>query len=152
MAGLQFRDSAGGAHSLVLTEAGAVLSFGHGVDGCLGHGDDEDQRTPKVIEALRGERVVAVSAGNVHSLVLTEAGAVLSFGHGDDGRLGHGDEETRQDADADRGAARGAGERVVAMSAGEHHSSLVLTKARVVLSFGDGALVWAGLEWTVGTQ
>jgi hypothetical protein len=27
----------------------------------LGHGDTEDQRTPKVIEALRGERVVAVT-------------------------------------------------------------------------------------------
>jgi alpha-tubulin suppressor-like RCC1 family protein len=39
--------SAGSAHSLVLTEAGAVLSFGLGAQGCLGHGDQEHQRTPK---------------------------------------------------------------------------------------------------------
>ena len=59
-------------HSLVLTEAGAVFSFGEG-EGSLGHGDMEEQRTPKVIEALSGERVVAVAAGSQHSLVLTDA-------------------------------------------------------------------------------
>jgi alpha-tubulin suppressor-like RCC1 family protein len=134
LAWLQFRDSAGGAHSLVLTEAGTVLSFGHGVDGCLGHGDDEDQRTPKVIEALRGERVVAVAAGGNHSLVLTEAGAVLSFGHGRRGRLGHGDEEDQHRPKLIE-ALRG--ERVAAVSAGGWHS-LVLTEAGAVLSFGWG--------------
>jgi alpha-tubulin suppressor-like RCC1 family protein len=84
---------AGDFHSLVLTEAGAVLSFGVGAHGRLGHGDEEQQRMPKVIEALRSERVAAVAAGRHHSLVLTEAGAVLSFDYGRNGRLGHGDEE-----------------------------------------------------------
>jgi hypothetical protein len=87
--------SAGEYHSLVLTEAGAVLSFGGGGQGAgnsrLGHGDGEEQHTPtKAIEALSGEHVVAVAAGRLHSLVLTEAGAVLSFGFGDLGGLGHG--------------------------------------------------------------
>ena len=73
-----------------------MLSFGYGLSDRLGHGDSEDQHTPKVIEALRGEKVVAVSAGRQHSLVLTEAGAVLSFGFGDAGRLGNGDEEDQR--------------------------------------------------------
>ena len=48
---------------------------------------------PRVIEALRGVRVVAVAAGCGHSLVLTDGGTVLSFGQGEDGKLGHGDQE-----------------------------------------------------------
>ena len=74
--------SAGGSHSLVLMEAGAVLSFGCGGHGRLGHGDYNQQLSPKVIEALGGARVVAVSAGYIHSLALTEVGTVLSFGCG----------------------------------------------------------------------
>ena len=50
----------------------------------LGHGDEEIQYQPKVIEALRGVRVSAVSTCAGHSLVLTEAGEVLSFGYGED--------------------------------------------------------------------
>jgi alpha-tubulin suppressor-like RCC1 family protein len=62
--------SAAEYQTLVLTEAGAVLSFGPGCLGSLGHGDTEHQRTvPKVIEALRSERVVTVSASFAHSLV-----------------------------------------------------------------------------------
>lgn len=128
--------AAGDARSLVLTEAGAVFSFGSGRFGRLDHGDLEDQRTPKVIEALSGERVVAVSAGRSHSLLLTEAGAVLSFGDGGQGRLGHGDEVHRNTPKVVE-ALRG--ERVVEMSAG-YGNSLVLTEAGAVLSFGLGCL------------
>ena len=69
--------SSGDHHTLVLTEAGAVLSFGVGYRGRLGHGDEQGQHTPRMIEVLRCERVMAVSAGEGHSLVLTAAGAVL---------------------------------------------------------------------------
>jgi alpha-tubulin suppressor-like RCC1 family protein len=82
----------------------------------------EDQRTPKVIEALRGEKVVAVSAGENHSLVLTEAGAVLSFGLGDDGCLGHGDEEHQRTPKVIE-ALRS--ERVVAVAGGETSTASV---------------------------
>ena len=37
------------------------------------------QDTPKVIEALRGERVVEMSAGITHSIVSAEAGEALSY-------------------------------------------------------------------------
>ena len=83
-------------HVLVLTDEGAVLSFGDGDAGQLGHGDRANQREPKVIEALRGVRVVAIAMGQDHSLVLTDEGAVLSFGHGGHGRLGHGDRKTQR--------------------------------------------------------
>jgi alpha-tubulin suppressor-like RCC1 family protein len=80
--------SAGGAHSLVLTEAGAVLSFGDGGEGQLGHGDTDNWSTPKVIEALRGERVVAMEAGGVSSMCALQDGRVFGWGFGDDATLG----------------------------------------------------------------
>ena len=52
--------SAGGYHSLVLTESGDVFSFGMGRYGRLGHGDEESQYLPKLVEALKGKKVVEV--------------------------------------------------------------------------------------------
>ena len=65
------------------------------MQGRLGHGNEQEQRLPKHIVALK-ERVVAVSAGLAHSLALTASGAVWSWGKGSGGRLGHGDEEDQQ--------------------------------------------------------
>ena len=83
--------SAGGGHSLALTEGGHVLSWGCGYNCCLGHGDEENQPLPKLIEALRGKNVLHISAGGEHSLALTEGGHVLSWGAEGNGQLGHGD-------------------------------------------------------------
>ena len=82
--------SCGEYHTLALTDQGEVLSFGHGEFGRLGHGDEEYQFVPKVIEALRDVRAVAIAAGHKHSMVLTNEGEVLSFGRGQYGQLGHG--------------------------------------------------------------
>ena len=80
--------SVGRQHSLVLTEAGAVLSFGLGELGQLGHGDDERQHTPKVIEALRGERVVAVAGGQCHYVCVLQDGRAFGWGVSEDETLG----------------------------------------------------------------
>eukprot|EP00966_Prymnesium_polylepis_P008387 193320-Prymnesium_polylepis.1 len=77
-------------HTLALSEDGTVYSFGWGEYGKLGHGDEENQHTPRAIEGLRGGRACAVAAANLHSLVLGASGAVYSFGCGGVGRLGHG--------------------------------------------------------------
>ena len=50
--------------------------------GRLGHGDEEDQHTPKLITALQGVRVCAVSAGSFQSLALSLDGSVYSWGSG----------------------------------------------------------------------
>jgi hypothetical protein len=88
--------SAGLQHMLALTESGEVLSFGHGRRGVLGHDNEFDRLTPTLIDALRGTRVIGVSAGPEHNLLLSEAGEALSFGDGSSGRLGHGDEQARR--------------------------------------------------------
>ena len=88
--------SAGDKHSLALTADGAVWSWGNGGFGELGHGDEQNQLLPKKIEALAAQRVVAVSAGYVHSLALTADGAVLTWGKGESGCLGHGEDLSNQ--------------------------------------------------------
>jgi len=129
----------GSAHSLALTAAGRVYSWGYGFHGELGHGDQPDQHTPKLIEGLVHTRIAGVAAGGLHSLALSTAGAVYSFGCGSEGCLGHGDREDQLEP-----------KRISALStvrvmhvgaAGDH--SLVVDDAGGAHSFGfggDGAL------------
>ena len=77
----------------MLTAAGALFSFGHGLFaalatatgygayGQLGHGDTTYQLQPKRVEALADERgLLDVAADSSHSLALTAEGALFSFG------------------------------------------------------------------------
>ena len=123
--------SAGGAHSFALTSSGAVWSWGDGVSGRLGHGDTLDQLLPKKVEALAGQRVVAVSAGG-HSLALAADGGVWSWGYGNSGQLGHGDHQLLP-----KKIEAFAGQRVIAVSAGGAHS-FAITADGSVWSWGYG--------------
>ena len=83
--------AAGWWHTLAVSDEGTVYSFGDGSSDALGHGDEEHQLTPRRIESLGDTRISAVAAGGAHSLALTEAGELYSFGWGEYGLLGHGD-------------------------------------------------------------
>lgn len=126
---------AGVAHSLVVTAAGALFSFGSGVAGRLGHGDMATCSRPQRVAALEGEWVVGVAAGAAHSLALTAAGRVFSFGRGENGRLGLGDVADRllprrvRMASADR--------RVVRVAAASRHS-LAITTSGALFTWGRG--------------
>lgn len=71
--------SAGFAHSLALTVDGDVYAFGRGADGQLGLGDCNDRSTPALVRDLADKRIVQVSAGAEHSLVLAFAGHVFRW-------------------------------------------------------------------------
>jgi len=126
--------SAAGSHSLAITADGAVWSWGWGGYGMLGHGDQQNQLLPKKIEAFAGRRVVAVSAGHMHSLAITADGAAWSWGTGGCGKLGHGDQQSQL---LPKKIEAFAGLRVVAVSVGHDHS-LALTADGAVWSWGDG--------------
>ena len=83
-------------HSLALTADGGVWSWGSGVDGRLGHGDGQRQLLPKKVEALAGQRAVALSARYNHSIALTADGAAYTWGKGERGCLGHGEDVSNQ--------------------------------------------------------
>ena len=88
--------SAGDLHSLAITADGSIWSWGGGRFGRLGHGDYQNRLLPKKIEAFAGRRVVAVSAGSDNSLAITADGAVWSWGQGESGCLGHGEDLSNQ--------------------------------------------------------
>lgn len=77
-------------HTLILTNAGLVYSFGYGNHGQLGHGDLISRHThPVLIEALAGVPIMGVACGGWHSLVVSGCGDMYSWGWNQDGQLGH---------------------------------------------------------------
>ena len=88
----QIRDIAcGWDHCLALDADGTVFSWGSGLNGKLGHGTESNAALPCAIESLREVKVSYIAAGCEHSAVIDESGRLYTFGHGDGGRLGHGD-------------------------------------------------------------
>ena len=126
--------SSGDNCSFAVTADGAVWSWGIGGDCCLGHGSHEKLRRPSKIEALIGERVVAVSTGYAHVLALTADGAVWSWGVGYAGQLGHGDRENRLQPERVQALASCC---VVGVAAGTNHS-LALGAHGTAWSWGKG--------------
>lgn len=96
--------AAGGRnHTLALSRAGSVFTWGRAANGQLGHGvatapgatrriTDADLREPKLVEAVGGApalpRLVAVSAGEHFSAGLTHSGTVYTWGAAANGQLG----------------------------------------------------------------
>jgi len=83
--------AAGTLHSLVLSHAGAVWSFGAGWEGPLGHGNEATIAFPMRISALDKVTIETIAAGRAHSLALSADGALYSWGWGRHGQLGHGE-------------------------------------------------------------
>jgi alpha-tubulin suppressor-like RCC1 family protein len=65
-------------------EEGEVFSWGAVEDYLLGHGDEQNQPSPKRIEALRSVRVSSLAASNCHALALTEDGLVYAWGRNEE--------------------------------------------------------------------
>jgi len=80
--------AAGAFHSLALTEEGDV--YGWGYELANGHG--QGQRTPRLVAALAGIRVLLVYAHTCSSCAVTEKGELYSWGEGNFNsfNLGHG--------------------------------------------------------------
>jgi len=118
--------------TLVVTDAGAVFSFGCNPEGELGHGSlvTTGEVLPRRIDALMqtGRRFVAMAAGSCHALALTEEGEL--YGWGVDGANGHG----REERTPQRVAAL-SGERVKLMKA-RNNSSCAVTEKGELFTWG----------------
>ncbi|XP_023818108.1 RCC1-like G exchanging factor-like protein isoform X1 [Oryzias latipes] len=84
----------GRAHSLILTDREGVFSLGNNAFGQCGRRivRDEVYSDSHVIHKMEGfgDKVVQVSCGQDHSLLLTESGRVFACGWGADGQTGLG--------------------------------------------------------------
>ncbi|XP_038209104.1 probable E3 ubiquitin-protein ligase HERC2 [Zerene cesonia] len=126
----------GGKHALALTADGKVYSWGEGEDGKLGHGNRLTLEAPRLIESLAGERVVNIACGSAHSACVTARGHLYTWGMGEYGRLGHGDDTTLL---APKMVEALAGFRVIQVACGSRDAqTLALTACGKVFSWGDG--------------
>ena len=81
----------GSGFSLFLNNRGAISSCGVNGSGQLGLGYNGDEiHLPVAIPSLSRYPIVSVAAGYAHAVAITDAGEVLTWGDGGDGRLGHG--------------------------------------------------------------
>lgn len=81
--------AAGAWHAAVVGRDGRVCTWGWGRYGCLGHGNEDCESVPKVVEALNGIKAVHVATGDYTTFVVSDAGDVYSFGCGESSSLGH---------------------------------------------------------------
>lgn len=126
---------AGDMHSAAVTESGALLTWGCGTHGQLGHGEAVNSRVPRPVAGLTDRPVCAVACGARHTLALTVSGSIFAWGSGIFGALGLGEvgEEVMRPAAVDLGGNAAA----VAVACGVHHS-LALTEAGCVMAWGWG--------------
>lgn len=73
-----------------ISERDALQAHLDFIDG-LTLDDPSDQCIPKVVDSLKGIKIVGASAGHRHSMLLDERGGVYTCGSGVTGALGHGD-------------------------------------------------------------
>ncbi|XP_071539193.1 X-linked retinitis pigmentosa GTPase regulator-like isoform X3 [Panulirus ornatus] len=85
--------AAGSAHTLFLSESGAVYSCGSGNSGELGQGGGElECWVPWQVVETNTRPVVAISCGDNHSSAITDDGYLLTWGCGRHGKLCQGEE------------------------------------------------------------
>ncbi|XP_055600343.1 probable E3 ubiquitin-protein ligase HERC2 isoform X2 [Uranotaenia lowii] len=126
----------GGKHAMALTLDGKVFSWGEGEDGKLGHGNRLTLEKPKLIESLRTKRVRDIACGSSHSAAITSSGELYTWGLGEYGRLGHGDNCTQLKP---KMVTVLQGHRVVQVACGSRDAqTLCLTEEGLVFSWGDG--------------
>ncbi|MFO7790287.1 MAG: hypothetical protein R6V32_06925, partial [Bacteroidales bacterium] len=125
-------------HSIALRCNGTVNTWGDNAFGQLGNNDDpNDSNTPVVVSGATGTDsltgVIAVAAGDNHSLALRNDGTVWTWGNNNDGQLGNG---TTTDSPfpvqvQDVGGG-GTLSNAVAIAAGQRHSLAILDDGSAV--------------------
>lgn len=111
----------------IVEEVSHVLSFGSNEYGQLGHGKIGkfyNKNQPQVIELLASKVVTQIAAGDAHSVLLTAAGHVYTFGFGGHGRLGHGNYGNRAMPTLVENL-HASGKRMCQVSAGGFHTAVV---------------------------
>nr|CAD7453257.1 unnamed protein product [Timema tahoe] len=126
----------GGKHAMALTLDGKVFSWGEGEDGKLGHNNRLSVDKPCLVEAFKSKRVRDIACGSNHSAAIMSSGELYTWGLGEYGRLGHGDNITQLKPKLVKGLL---GVRVVQVACGSRDAqTLALSDEGMVFSWGDG--------------
>uniref|UniRef100_A0A7S4PZY7 RCC1-like domain-containing protein n=1 Tax=Alexandrium monilatum TaxID=311494 RepID=A0A7S4PZY7_9DINO len=106
-----------------------VYTWGLGLSGRLGHGDESDRNLPTLVEALAAAHVTHVACGGHHSATIHDAsGQLFTWGGGAFGKLGHGN---RLAQTTPKVVAALQSRKLVQVSLGPHHSAALTQKGEV---------------------
>ena len=145
--------STGSLHTCALLDNGSVKCFGEGDNGRLGYGATTDigRTTASMGDGLpavdlgTGRSAKLLATGAAHTCAVLDNDAVKCWGLNDDGQLGVGDIDARGDDAGEMGDALpavslglAAGVRVVAITAGDAHTCVLLSSG-AVQCWGAGA-------------
>ncbi|KAK4358914.1 hypothetical protein RND71_021143 [Anisodus tanguticus] len=125
----------GGRHAALVTKQGEIFSWGKESGGRLGHGIDSDVLHPKLIDSLSHSNIELVACGENHTCAVTLSGDLYTWGDGDFGLLGHGNEVSHWVPKRVNGPLEGI--HVSYISCGPWHTAVV-TSAGQLFTFGDG--------------
>ncbi|MFA6867602.1 MAG: hypothetical protein WCR54_08845, partial [Clostridia bacterium] len=81
--------SAGQNFSMALSKDGYVYCWGDNSYGQIGNDSTTNQKTPLLVSSLI-EKVAQISAGSLHSVILTKYGDIYTWGCNSSGQLGNG--------------------------------------------------------------
>jgi alpha-tubulin suppressor-like RCC1 family protein len=88
--------SCGTSHTVLLSEDGKhIWTFGNNRYGQLGLEDNLDKNVPTEIQREEDVKIISVSCGGFHTVLLSDDDRIWTFGDNFYGQLGHGDIEER---------------------------------------------------------
>ena len=117
--------AAGAYHSLALGRDGRVWAWGYNGNGQLGDGTTTSRSVPVAVRDSLGNPlagIIAITAGDRHSLALRADGTVLVWGYNGYGQLGDGSTTQSGVPRLLREQNGGAITRIIAIGAGSNHS------------------------------
>ena len=133
--------AAGERYSVALSSTGEIYTWGVNAQGQLGDGTRTERSVPVQLtrsEAIAGVSFSAISAGQEHTLALSDDGRVFGWGDNASGQLADGTTTRRTTAVAVTTSGALDGVTIVAIAAGHYHS-LALSSDGRVFSWGGNA-------------
>lgn len=129
----------GSYHTAAVTEDGHLYTWGGGMYGKLGHGNEMGHSTPTRVEALfkDGIKVTSVACGSRHTVALDAEGQIFSWGDRELGVVGHGVADGHQYTPLQVSGADLALVTIKQISACGFHT-LALSEGGDVYSWGEG--------------
>ncbi|XP_072355904.1 inhibitor of Bruton tyrosine kinase isoform X2 [Scyliorhinus torazame] len=118
------------------TDPTEVYTWGNNTNFTLGHGSQQSKHHPELVDffSRSGIYIKEVVLCKFHSVFLSQKGQVYTCGHGQGGRLGHGDEQTYLVP------------RMVEGLANHHCSQVAAAKDHTIVLTEDGSVFAFGLN------
>ncbi|CAE7828881.1 UVR8, partial [Symbiodinium necroappetens] len=130
---------AGYGHTAAITNSGELWTWGRNGAGQLGIGDTADRHDPVKV-SVKGQKIVAVAAGEKQTAAITDSGELYTWGHNGAGQLGVGDTKDRH-APVKVSVN---GQKIVAVAAGKKHTAAI-TDSGELWTWGHNGVFQLGI-------